>query len=195
MSPFPSSASPPASPLAPAHRLLFAIRPPVRLARRIANAASWFDQRGQALAPERLHVTIDIVDDHADLPRGLIDTLIDAGNAVAATPFSIAFDLAVGSETSVALRPRRRNPGIDALRQRIAAARDRAGVPARHDYRFGAHMTLGYRRGAPFTQGILPLGWAAEEFLLIHSHVGRARHDVIARWPLVPLPDPQLALF
>ena len=181
--------------LSSSHRLFFAIRPPLRLARRIANAASWFNTRGQALAPERLHVTMDIVDDHADLPRGLIDTLVTAGNAVAATPFDIAFDLAVGSAQSVALRPRRRNPGIDTLRQRIATARERAGVPARHDYRFGTHMTLGYRQGAPFTQGIAPLGWAAAQFVLIHSHAGRGRHDVLARWPLLPAPDPQLALF
>ena len=177
------------------HRLFFAIRPPLRLARRIANAASWFDSRGQALAPERLHVTIDIVDDHADLPRGLVDMLVAAGDAVSAVPFDMAFDLAVGSQQSVALRPRRRNPGVEALRQRIAAARDRAGVPARQDYRFGAHMTLGYRQGTPFTQGIAPLGWTAAEFVLIHSHVGRTRHDVLAHWPLKPAPDPQLALF
>ena len=177
------------------HRLFFAIRPPLRLARRIANAASWFDSRGQALAAERLHVTIDIVDDHADLPRGLVDTLVSAGDAVAAVPFDMAFDLAVGSRRSVALRPRRRNPGVEALRDRIAAARDRAGISPRHEYRFGAHMTLGYRQGAPFTQGIVPLGWTADEFVLIHSHVGRTRHDVLARWPLASAADPQLALF
>ncbi|WP_375394168.1 2'-5' RNA ligase family protein [uncultured Sphingomonas sp.] len=177
------------------HRLFFAIRPPLRLARRIANAASWFDARGQALAAERLHVTIDIIDDHADLPRGLVDTLMAAGNAVAAVPFDMAFDLAVGSPKSVALRPGRRNPGVEALRQRITAARERVGVVPRRDYRFGTHMTLGYRQGAPFTQGIAPLGWTAQEFVLIHSHVGRTRHDVLARWPLKPAPGPQLALF
>ena len=151
--------------------------------------------RGQALAADRLHVTIDIIDDHADLPRGLVDALVSAGDAVAGAPFDMAFDLAVGSQKSVALRPRRRNPGFEALRDRIAAARDLAGVPARQDYRFGAHMTLGYRQGAPFKQGIVPVGWTAQEFVLVHSHVGRTRHDVLARWSLEPAPDPQLALF
>ncbi|WP_174286309.1 hypothetical protein [Sphingomonas bacterium] len=31
--------------------------------------------------------------------------------------------------------------------------------------------------------------------LVDHSHVGRTRHDVLARRPLEPAPDPQLAPF
>jgi 2'-5' RNA ligase len=56
-------------------------------------------------------------------------------------------------------------------------------------------MTLGYRDGRPFSERIAPVGWDAEEFVLIHSHLGKTRHEVVGRWPLRGPGVPQLSLF
>lgn len=176
-----------------AHRLFFAIRPPLVLARQIADAASWFDPPGQPLRPEHLHVTLDILDDRDSVSGAFETVLKEVGDAVGAAPFAIAFDMAGGSARSVALRPRRKSPGVEDLRRRIVAARQATGIAERADYRFAPHMTLGYRDGAPFSQPIAPVGWTVDEFMLVHSHVGRMRHDIVGRWALAGA-DAQLAL-
>ncbi len=177
------------------HRLFFAIRPPLPLARQITAAASWFEADGDKLRPEHLHVAIDILDDHDRVSTALERDLKAIGDAVEAAPFALQFDIAVGTDRSIALYPRDENVSLAALHQRIAVARESAGLRARENYRFSPRMTLGYRDGAPFTQAISPIGWTADAFVLVHSHVGRTRHDVIGRWLLRGDDDRQLALF
>ena len=177
------------------HSLFFAIRPPLPLARQITEAASWFETDGQKRRPDHLHVAIDILDDHDRVSTALERDLKAIGDAVEAAPFAIEFDTVIGSDQSIAMRPRRKNASFAALYQRIAVAREAAGLRARAGYRSSPHMTLGYRDGAPFTQAIAPIGWTANAFVLVHSHVGRNRHDVIGRWLLSGDDDRQLALF
>ncbi len=177
------------------HRLFFAIRPPLPLARQITAAASWFEADGDKLRPEHLHVTIDILDDQDRVSTALERDLKAIGDAVEAAPFAIEFDTVIGSDRSIAMRPRRQNASFAALYQRIAVAREAAGLRARAGFRSSAHMTLGYRDGGPFTQDIAPIGWTADAFVLVHSHVGRTRHDVLGRWLLSGDDDRQLALF
>jgi 2'-5' RNA ligase len=177
------------------HRLFFALRPPLPLARQITAAASWFETDRDKLRPEHLHVTIDILDDHDRVSTTLERDLKAIGDAVEAVPFALQFDTAVGSDRSIALRPRHKNASLAALHQRIAVAREAAGLRAREGYRFSPHMTLGYRDGVSFTQPIAPIGWDVDAFVLVHSHVGRTRHDVIGRWLLSGDDDRQLALF
>ncbi|MEG3084216.1 2'-5' RNA ligase family protein [Sphingomonas sp. PB2P12] len=177
------------------HRLFFALRPPLPLARQITAAASWFETDGDKLRPEHLHVTIDILDDQDRVSTVLERDLKAIGDAVEAAPFALQFDTAVGTDRSIALRPRRKNDSFAALYRRIAVAREAAGLRARAGFRSSPHMTLGYRAGTPFTQAIAPIGWTADAFVLVHSHVGRTRHDVIGRWMLSGVDDRQLALF
>jgi 2'-5' RNA ligase len=177
------------------HRLFFAIRPPLPLARQITEAASWFETEGQKRRPDHLHVTIDILDDHDRVSTALERDLKAIGDAVEAAPFALRFDIAVGTEQSVALCSRHPNASLDALRQRIAVAREAAGLSARAGHRPSPRMTLGYRDGAPFTHDIAPIGWTADAFVLVHSRLGQMRHDVIGRWLLNGVDDRQLALF
>jgi 2'-5' RNA ligase len=177
------------------HRMFFAIRPPLPLARQITGPASWFENDLEKLRPEHLHATIDILEDRERVSAALERDLKAIGDAVEAAPFEMYFDTVVGNDRSIALRPRRKNTSFSTLYQRIAVAREAAGLPARAGYRSSAHMTLGYRNGAPFTQAIAPIGWTADAFVLVHSHVGRTRHDVIGRWLLNGVDDRQLALF
>jgi 2'-5' RNA ligase len=177
------------------HRLFFALRPPIVLARQIASAAHWFENGRGVLAPERLHVTMDILDDLAEPDGDLIQRLLAAGAAVAAAPFEIVFDRVGGSAKSIALRPSRKNARLDALRAALVRERGAQGIAERNGYAFSAHMTLGYRKGAPFNERIAPVAWPVDGFELIHSHLGQTRYDVLGRWTVAGAAERQLDLF
>lgn len=169
--------------------------PPTLLARQIANAAYWFESDGKPLRADRLHITMFILHDFLTVPNGLVDALRMLGNAVSAAPAPVALDLASGGERSIALRPRRKLTGLEVLHRLLKEAGLATAVTERDGYRFSPHMTLGYRDGRPFSERITPIGWEADEFVLIHSHLGQTRHEVIGRWPLRGAGDPQLSLF
>ncbi|UVO51089.1 2'-5' RNA ligase family protein [Sphingomonas sp. SUN019] len=177
------------------HRFFFAIRPPIVLARQIAEAAGWFDGARGRQTPERLHITLVILDDFASWPPTIVAALREVGRLIAAAPFVITLDTAAGSSHSIALRPRRCNAALDNLRRQIAVHVGAAGVAERIGYRFSPHLTLGYREGRPFSQPIAPISWTVDTLELIHSQVGRTRHNVVDRWMLTGSGDAQLTLF
>jgi 2'-5' RNA ligase len=172
--------------------LFFALRPPIALARQIAQAVSWFETEGAPVSAERLHVTMFILDDRCDLPASLVAALAGVGDRIATAPIEIVLDRVGGGERSIALRPSRRIAALDALHRQLVELGCAAGIGQRAGYVFNPHMTLGYRDGQPFGMAVPPVAWTACELVLIHSHLGRTRHEVVGRWPLV---DPQLDLF
>lgn len=182
-----------------AHRFFFALFPPPVLARQTIEAMTPFADGARMMRPERLHVTLDILDDFAEWPDEIVPALVAAGSTVAAAPFEVMFDRVSGGESTIALRPRLKNAPLNALHQAIAAGRAGLGVEGRYGYAFSPHMTLVYRKGVPFSHSVAPISWMAEEFVLVHSLIGQTRHEVIARWPLNATADTvdtaQLALF
>lgn len=177
------------------HRLFFALRPPLILARQVVAAAHWFDGGRGALRPEHLHVTLDLLDDRDDFDRDLAKRMLDVGEAVAADPFHIVLDRAVGGTGSVVLRPAHAMPALNALRDAIVQLRSEAGIPGRAGYRFSPHMTVGHRKGPSFDTPVAPVTWPVEEFVLIDSHVGAGRHEMLGRWTLQGRDSRQGSLF
>lgn len=177
------------------HRLFFAARPSLTLARQIAHSGLWDGPEDKALRPDQLHMTIDILDDFPSFPERVAEMLCDAAETVSADPVPIALDQRVASNRSVALRPRRRLREFGALYERIETARRRAGLAQRHGYRMSPHLTLGYVDGRPSVRMIEPIAWTADEFVLIHSLVGRSEHRVLGRWPLRGAATAQYSLF
>jgi 2'-5' RNA ligase len=184
----------PAKHHASCHRLFFAVRPPIVQARQIGHAALWLGAGHDGLKPEHLHVTMAILDDADSFPAAEAEAMTVAGGTIAAAPVQIIFDMAARSSRSMALRARRKNAALAALRSRIVDAMARQSLEQRHDYAFNPHMTLFYRDGAPGSRQITPVQWIADELLLIHSHVGLSRHDVLGRWPLTGAQDDQYTL-
>ena len=166
------------------HRLFFAILPPPELARQVAHSAIWFGSQGGNVNPDRLHITMDILEDFDAFPRDIAEALITVGDTVSGAPCVVELDQISGSRASVALRSRRKLKGLEKMGQAIAAARVRARIPGREGYRPNPHMTLFYRDGEPFSRAIQPVRWQADEFVLVHSAVGRGQHEVLARWRL-----------
>jgi 2'-5' RNA ligase len=176
------------------HRYFFAVVPPLRLARQVTNAMPWLDAGGRSPQPARLHITMFILPDFQSVPNGAEDILCAMGDAVAAAPVPVTLDMISASTRSIALRPRHRIAELAALRRELTFQAAVAKIAERPGYNFSAHMTLGYRDGTPFSQPVEPIAWIADEFVLVHSHLGKTRHDVVARWPLRAPVDPQLSL-
>jgi len=167
------------------HRLFFALFPPPLVARRIAHwAEARFGPSGDYVRAARLHVTLDILEDFETFPKDIAERLVEAGHAVAADPFMIELDQVSAGGGRIALRPRLKNASLQRLAYAIAAARSETGIPVRPRYRFNPHMTLLYREGTPFSQMVTPFAWPVQQFVLVHSLLGRTRHEPIASWEL-----------
>ena len=58
-------------------------------------------------------------------------------------------------------------------------------LPASAGQSFSPHLMLGYPSGSLFTRPIASIAWVASEVILVHSEVGRTRHNELGRWQLV----------
>jgi len=193
--------APPAPPLpAPSegrpdvpHAVFFAVVADAAGAARLRERAGLIDRRfgvgGRLLEAERLHVSLHAVGAYVDLrPDADIARWCRAGAAVSAAPFEVVFD-------QVATFGGDGNP----LVFKSSNESDRAGFLALHlmlgmmladvgelikPRSFTPHMTLSYRGKRIAETAIEPVRWRPHELVLVDSHVGAHRHDVLARWPL-----------
>lgn len=171
--------------LQPLYRAFYAIKPPERIARQIDHFADTLDPIADRVPAEHQHVTLGITTDAPVYPYELIKALRRAGAGIRAEPFDLTLDrLSIGGR-SAALRPARAVPGLSALRQEIVRAMQVAGATARPGWTFSPHQTLFYRDGRPDQRAVPGFGWRVEEVVLICSHVGRTRHEIVGRWPLI----------
>jgi 2'-5' RNA ligase len=144
---------------------------------------------GRALEAERLHVSLHAVGGYADVrPDADIVRWCRAAAAVSCSSFDVVFD-------QVASFGGEGNP----LVFKSSNEADRAGFLALHlmlgmmlanvgekikPRSFTPHMTLSYRGKRIAETAIEPVRWRAHELVLIDSHVGAHRHDVLGRWLL-----------
>ncbi len=166
-------------------RLFFAIKPAPFAIPRIA-AMRRANCPDQPMRDEHLHVTMEIFADRVGVPQSFADTLIAIGDDIDMPGFLLPLGRLVGTTRSVALRPKGRSTGLALLQRAIRLRVLDAGLEVREGWSFNPHMTLGYRDAAPFARSIDTIEWQVDELVLVHSHVGKTRHDIIRRWPLAP---------
>ena len=172
------------APVALLYRLFFAVKPPAQVARQIDRFAETLDSSADRIRPENQHVTLGITNDEPSYPYERIEALRQMGAGIGAAPFDLLLDrLSIGGR-SAALRPSHRIRGLSALRQEVARAMQGAGVQSRIGWAFSPHQTLFYRRSPPEQRAVAGFGWRVEDVVLICSHVGHTRHDIVGRWPL-----------
>ena len=172
------------------HRLFFAIKPAMHAIPAIEAARRLYCP-GRPVRSEHLHVTMEIFDDQIGMPEWLVDRLIEIGNDIDVPGFLLSMGRVVGTTRSVALRPNGRSTGLALLQRALRERVTDAGLEPRDGWTFNPHMTLGYRDEPAFSRAIDPILWQVEELVLVHSHVGETRHDIIGRWTL----SPELPLF
>lgn len=169
--------------MAARNRFFFAFLPPRGPRGVIARLGERIEPAARHVADDRLHLTLTITEDFGDYPNAVVDALIAVGDAMAADPVAITLDRISGSNRSVALRPGRTLPALHTLEREMARRALDRRVPLRRRT-FAPHVTMLYRGGRPFVRHTDPVGWTADELVLIHSALGKTRHRILGRWRL-----------
>jgi 2'-5' RNA ligase len=190
--PVPSlAAHPPGDPAVP-HTVFFAVTDAAG-AESLHERAGQIDRRlgigGQLLEAGRLHVSLHAVGAYVgERPDADIARWCRVADAVHSAPFEVVFD-------QVATFGGGGNP----LVLKSSGESDRAGLLALHlalgmmladagqqikPRSFTPHMTLSYRGRRIAETPIEPVRWRPRELVLIDSHVGAHRHDLLGCWPL-----------
>jgi RNA 2',3'-cyclic 3'-phosphodiesterase len=173
------------------HRLFFGLFPSAPNVGRIAGNIPLLRRslrlNGSPLKPDRLHITLLSLGDYVGaVPQMVIDCAMDAAKAAVGPPLDILFDRVMSFPGSGAfvLCGADRNPAVAALGKRLSAALKHAGLQSQVSNR--PHMTLLYSDSTVTEHAVTPISWAAAEFVLVLSHLGKTHHQKLARWPLVP---------
>lgn len=164
------------------HRLFFALLPPESAWPAIgghANAA------GESRVPgNRLHMTLAITPVFKQFPQETARQLIELGSGVVTSPVDVSLEKISAWGDALVLQPGRPIPALADLQDRLETGMARRGL-LMDGWSFSPHMTLSYRfHGRPFSARIDPIAWESRDFVLIDSHVGASRYDVLGRWPL-----------
>lgn len=168
----------------PKYRLFFALKPSPIIARQTDHFAETLGGGERRIRPEHHHVTLAVTADYVEYPYAVIKALLRAGTAIDAEPFDLKLDRLSLSNRSAALRPSRSVPLLNQLQKSIIDAMRGAGVALRPRWTFSPHQTLFYRDGPPAQQAIDGFLWSLDQFVLVCSHVGRTRHDILGTWTL-----------
>lgn len=177
----------------PTDRLFLAVYPDAATAARIAALAATLRERhslrGTPLAAERLHVTLHHLGDYAGVPQDVVRMAADAAARVGGAPFEVSFDRVA----SFAARRSRRpfvllgdagTAPVIALQRGLGEALGACGLARWVAPQFTPHVTLLYDEAMVPAEAIEPVRWRVDEFVLVHSLLGRSRHIPLARWPL-----------
>lgn len=179
----------------PTDRLLFAIYPPAETGIHIAQLRQSLTRewglRGKPIERNRSHVTLLHLGDYEGLPRGIVAAASEAAAAAAIVepPFYIAFDRVMSFSGKPGNLPYVLCGGdgivaLTAFQRILSVAMASAGLKLRHGSKFTPHLTLLFDKYQIPEQAIETVGWTVQEFVLVHSLLGRSIHIPLARWPL-----------
>ncbi len=172
------------------HDAFFAVLPTAAGAAMIIDATRPFALGGKAMDASRLHVSLFAVVHYREaFPRDTLAAAIVAASRVRHPAFEVAFDRVArfGSDgRAVVLKAEddASSQGFHDLRAKLGAALADVG---QHVSRAKPtpHMTVAWGDGDVPETPVEPVRWRAHELVLIDSHVGAHRHEVLGRWPLV----------
>jgi 2'-5' RNA ligase len=178
-------------------RLFFALQPPAEAALRIhalaARLGGVLELRGKPLPVERLHVTLCFLGNHAGLPAELVAAADVAARHVKSAPFEVCFNqvMSFGQRPPESQRAAAVILSCDddciplsALRHQLLQSLDATREFQLEARTFKPHVTLLYDRRPVPQQEVAAICWAAREFVLVHSLVGKSEHRVLARYAL-----------
>jgi 2'-5' RNA ligase len=173
-------------------RLFLAIFPDPATADAIAQQAGALraahQLSGRPLAPERFHITLHHLGDHAGVRRDIVSMAGEAAEAMTRSPFEVTFDRAGsfhnGGNNPFVLQGAEGLDALKAFQRDLGLAMARAGGGKWVDKAFTPHVTMLYDKRLVAEQAIEPVTWTVGGFVLIHSLLGRTEHVPLARWTL-----------
>jgi len=170
----------------------FALRPDPRAACEARQRAWELKRRhrlhGRPVPPERMHVSL------LGVGESPVEPILRAAERAAAQVRLHAFGLHLeqvagfggrDGKHPVVLAGGEGASLVDDLRRELGAALRREGVPNAAGRAFSAHLTLFYAQRRIAAEWVAPVSWRVQSFVLIRSHFGESRHEVLGRWPLV----------
>jgi 2'-5' RNA ligase len=166
------------------HNLFFGILPPSEVGGRILSEAEPHVVRGKLVQPERVHITLLSLVVQGRIPPGLVQQAADMAAAVRACPFRVMFRYVATGPKSTVLTPDEPLDRLRMLREQLGFTLRRGGLDIRLQGRFAPHVTAAYGGQAQPERMIDPIVWTVDDFVLIDSHVGETRHEIVGRWPL-----------
>ena len=152
-----------------------------------ARLARQFAPGSRPVEAQRLHVSLYALASEVEaLPRSLVDLGLRAGARVERPAFDVVFDrvarFGAGALVLACASPDALGE-LHAFRASLGIALADAGFPVT-TAKITPHMTIAYGARERVDVAVEPVRWRATGFVLIHSHVGAHRHDVLGRWPL-----------
>ena len=176
----------------PTDRLFFAVFPDAGTAARISGLAQQLrgehGLKGRALAPERFHVTLQFLGDHAGLPPDMVTSARGAAATVRMPAFDVSFDSVMSfhrpGKRPFVMRGGAQLAALAGLQQALGASMRDAGLGRWVQPHFTPHLTLLYDTHPVERQAVEPISWTAREFVLMHSLIGKKTHLPLGRWPL-----------
>jgi 2'-5' RNA ligase len=180
------------APAAPTDRLFLAVFPDqstvARLNALAADQCARHGLRGRPLLPERFHVTLLHLGDWAGLPSDVVEATTKAAAQVRSAAFDVVFDRVASfdgrrDKLPFVLRADGGNAPLRAFQAQLGVRLREAGV-APAGTGFEPHVTLAYDARKVAAEPVAPIGWRVDEFVLVHSLLGRTRHIRLGCWPL-----------
>jgi RNA 2',3'-cyclic 3'-phosphodiesterase len=167
------------------HNLFFAFLPPAEVSARILGQLSDYGVGLDTMRRDRLHITILSLVCYGAIPAGLIEQAAEAAANVRAEPVPVKFERLIAAEKSAFLAPGESLDALRMFREKLGFTLMRDGVDLKLVGRFSPHVTVAYDPAQHFNEE-LPESviWTADEFVLVDSHVGETRHDIVGRWRL-----------
>jgi 2'-5' RNA ligase len=142
----------------------------------------------QLLPSARLHVTLFHVGDFASLPQAEIEAAGKAAARLKIPAIDIEFDrVATFSGTDrhpFVLQAGDDASALTAFQHELSAALMKAGLGHRTTKAFTPHVTLMYSDRKVPAHPVAPIRWRAQEFVLVHSLIGKGRYSRLGQWPL-----------
>jgi len=144
---------------------------------------------GRPLATDRFHVTLFHLGDSVGLRPDVVEAARAAAAQVGATPFEVVFDQVTSfdahrEKSPLVLTAEHGNESLHAFRAGLGARLREMGLGRCVASGFRPHVTLAYDRRVIAPAKVAAISWRVEEFVLVHSLLGRTRHIPLARWPL-----------
>lgn len=175
------------------HSVFFALAPGVAGADAIVQSGGRVSRNlgvgGKPLGADRLHVSLYLVAHYIDVfPREDIAAALRAADRVRFPAFDVVFDRVAkfGADRTAFVFKAGPDEPLRALHDcRHALGRALADVGRRITAaKTTPHMTYAYGAQDVAETPIEPLRWQAENLVLLDSHVGGHRHEVLGCWPL-----------
>ncbi|MES2950056.1 MAG: 2'-5' RNA ligase family protein [Pseudomonadota bacterium] len=139
---------------------------------------------GKPLRSHRLHVTVHNLGEYEEVPQDLVAAAMKAGDALAFEAFEVGFDCAMSFPRSgtYVLSGHEGTRQLTAFYEELGESLRSQGLRVTRS--FTPSMALVYDKHFVAEHSIVPVRWKARGFVLIRSHIGTGKYDLLGSWPV-----------